>query len=777
MATAASLMVRIGADVEDFTRGMDRASKAANRGFKEIADAGKKMTEFVTLPLVAAAAEFTKLAADAQDASARVDRVFGSMSESVKGQLEAMTSVIPETLAGLEALAVRSDNMLQGFGFSADKAAGLSLEMVKLAGDMAAFAHVPIGDALDALDKGLAGKTRGLLQFGIAVNAQQIHLEALRRGLLDNGKQLTELGTAEIAESLIRQASTRITGEAERTAGEATNSFKFLKASAEEAATSLGTVLIPPVLKLTQGLKELTDGVAHADPVMQKIVVWGAGIAAAIGPTILLVARLGKEFVALQRAAALLAGGEGIAAIIGTIAAAPVATVLAAIAAITAALGGLYYIWQEFKKTDTTSALDNDPALAKFVAGMFGTSTPGGPLSVNAKSPFDQFSEQAGLMTSALDSAIQHGQSLTGIFNTANNLHEQALGFIQQQGGELTKNGAAAQKIADEMQRIKDIIALSNASVADGRTLLNQIGNRPIDAGAAGAASAVDAANKYRQDLATRGAASQYGVPFDATQEAVIKSRGDAASNANDLALRQALLDLPDSFDAAKTAAVQYGEEQRAATEQISLSFEKIKMGLGAFGSHLDGLSQGMQSVVVNMFDAVTNFAQQLAQQLGGRGRSAGLFGGLGSALGGAFAGAKLGIAFGPLGAAVGGIAGSLFGSLFDNATSNTTSALNTLGNTAQKVNEALTNLPQGFKIAYDRFLAETPQSSSGATGPSGPSGPGGLGPIGSPTGNIYIGTLHVLAADPASMVRQLQTAARASLSRGGPGLSLSVAR
>jgi hypothetical protein len=711
---AASLMVSIGADVDDFTRGMDRASKAAKKGFTEISDAALQMTEFITVPLVAAGLEFAKLAADAQDAGLRMDRVFGAMSGDVKKQLEDMTNVIPETLAGMEALAVKSDNMLQGLGYGAEKAASLSVEMVKLAGDMSAFAHVPIEDAMNALDKGLAGQTRGLIQFGIVVKQAQILQVARQRGLLDEHKALTQLGTAQIAYDLILDHSTRVQGEAARTSDQASKSFAFLKASAEEAAVSIGTLLLPPLVSLAQGLKGAADAVEHSDPQMKKIVIWGAGAAAALGPAILLIARLGKEIIVLQRASALLAAGEGIAAVIGAIAAAPVATVVAGIALITGALGGLYWIWQKFKGVDDKTPLLNDPALAALLTPKTAGGA-AGAAATSTLSPFAEFKEQASLMTAAFDSAIQHGQGLSGIFAGANAIHTQALGYMQAQEGQLTKNGEAAQKIADQMQRIRDIIALSNASPAAAQALLAQIGARPMDAGAAGAASAVDAAEAYRRSLATRSAASQYGVPYNAGAEATIQSRGAVAASANDLALRESLLTLPDGFNAARQAAVEFGEEQRSAREQSALAFEKLKIGLGDVGIHLGEFSQGMQNAVVTIYDSALSFAQGLASQLAGKGKGAGIGGGIGGLLGG-IVGSIIAPGIGTaIGSALGGVVGALAGHLFDSpdaAASTAASGLTGLATAANAATAALINIPQGFRVALAQYNAQVPTQS-----------------------------------------------------------------
>jgi len=248
----------------------------------------------------------------------------------------------------------------------------------------------------------------------------------------------------------------------------------------------------------------------------------------------------------------------------------------------------------------------------------------------------------------------------------------------------------------------------------------------------------------------------------------------------NSLREREAALRLPDVFDAVRISGIELAEEQRDFAHKTAISFERIRAGLGGFGDRLKGLDTGMQSVVVGLFDAVTNFAQGLAQRLGASGPNAGLGGGIGALLGGAFAGAQFGAAFGPLGAAAGGIAGSLFGGLFDRATDNTTTAMNTLATTTERVNEALSNLPQGFKIARDRFLATTGVNVGGPINP--PSGgTGGTLIPGASSGNVVVnGDLHVNGVNVTgsqSLVRAILEGAQTNIRRGGQGLLLATAK
>jgi hypothetical protein len=610
---AASLMVRIGADVEDFTRGMTKAEKAAKKGFSEISEAALKMTEFFSIEFAAAALEFAHLAAEAQDASARMDRVFGGASAEMKEKLEQLTHSIPETVAQMQNLAVQSDNMLQGLGYGAEKAASMSVEMVKLAGDMAAFAHVPVADALEALDRGLAGKTRGLIQFGIVVNQQSIHLEAMRRGLIDQHRTLTELGTAEIAESLIRKASTRITGEAERTAGQASNSFKFLKVSVEELGVSVGNILLPPVKSLVDTLKSAAEAMQSSSAGAKKVVLWAGAIVAAIGPAILITVRFAKELIALRRAMELFAAGEGIAAVIGGIAAAPVATVIAALIAITAAAAGVYAIWRKFKgeKDDLYAPLNSDPSLAAAMAPK-GPKKADGPLSADNRSPLDQFKAHASAIQTNFDLMVAAGQPLMGLFKAIQDLNEHAVSVYARQADKLSDMAIAAAEI--DAKTSDTIAAMSVASPAiagmlgiggtAAQTLNRASTDRTPDTALrlSMARQEIGAETQLRQ----REMALRLTDTFNSVREASASMGEQIRTTAHDLDVRAVMLTLKDGFNATKLAAVELGERFRQSSHAFEVEVERFKQQWAGKGSIAQSAGVGLKDSLSQLLQAFT---------------------------------------------------------------------------------------------------------------------------------------------------------------------------
>jgi hypothetical protein len=810
--SSSSLVVRISADLNDFLAGLDKMTKGVDKAADRVAKLGEKLTIGLTLPLAAAATAMAKFAADSEDTSARFERTFGSAADAVKASIESMKKVVPETTDELEKLATHTDIMLQGMEVAPATAAQMSASMLKLAADMAAVAHVPITEALEALDKGLAGRSRGLIEFGLGFSKLELQQEAYRQGLLHTGSTLTEAGTAQASFNLIMQKAGLIQGEAARTADESSKTWQFLVRDLKELGISVGEIVLPAFVKIVNAARDVVNWINNLSDGTKRFLVDLATLVAVIGPTIFAIAKLTQAFFAVSAAVKLLSAGSGIAGIF-TAATNPIGQFIIAVTALAAIVWGLSAAWDAASSSLTdflgkrgllpssptgfvgmlpgTSSfgltsqgaynqardygvLNRDDAVAAFARGPLSKplSTKGGPSDMRTGTPFQQLEKDAALAQTAFARAADYGTSVYPVMERINQYHAAAVGFIKSGAEAFSEESVKAQALADKLQLIRDAVALNNAGPRAALGVLQGISQRPFDAGLLGSQSAAQTYTNYYKDLATRQGASQFGTPYDASAEARLKSRGlagvdlggthIAGSVENDLAVREKLLGMSDGFDAARLASVQYGEAQRQAAEDVALQFETIKIKLGPFGSALDGLSDGMQRAVVSIYDSVIGFAQSLASTIGGSGKGAGTGRGIGGLIGGV-----IGSFFGPAGTAVGSFLGTAAGGVIGGAFDGNTKAINssTAAFTAlnQQINQSISNIPQFFKIESYRYAAAPIPipGVSPSNPPSSPAGVGGTtGPYNSPLGygssDIHVAGNLVVQAGDAKSARDL---------------------
>lgn len=316
---AATLTVRIAADINSFSKNLSKVEKDFVRAAKRIESVGKDLSIAVTAPLLAMGAAFAKSAADDAASVDRLKRVFGGAANEMEGFIKQVMKTIPETDDALRELTGTTQNFLTQLGIAPRAAVGMTETLTKLAADMAAFNHVDIGTALDALEKGLAGKTKGLQTLGVVISEQMVKQEAYRLGLAKVGTELSQSATAHAALSLIMQKMGNQTGEAARTAGDASKSWAFFKQSIDNLSDSMGTVLIPVMSRVIGIATGAANRISEMGTTAKLTTVIFGGMAAAIGPLLLGLASLSRAIVVL-RASALGLGGSlavGAAVIVG----------------------------------------------------------------------------------------------------------------------------------------------------------------------------------------------------------------------------------------------------------------------------------------------------------------------------------------------------------------------------------------------------------------------------------------------------------------------------
>src|SRR5665213_1794712 len=102
-----------------------------------------------------------------------------------------MMKVIPETRAEIEQLLGTTQAFVSQLGLAPRATIAMTESLTKLAGDIAAFRHLDITDVMQTLERGMAGRTQGLVGLGIAINKAEVAQKAYSMGLAQEGEKLT----------------------------------------------------------------------------------------------------------------------------------------------------------------------------------------------------------------------------------------------------------------------------------------------------------------------------------------------------------------------------------------------------------------------------------------------------------------------------------------------------------------------------------------------------------------------------------------------------------
>ena len=210
------------------------------------------------------------LGSDAEEAAAKFDTVFGATAQRTRDQLNEFASTVGRNRFELQEYAATLQDTFVPLGFARDEAAGMSVELVKLATDLASFNNVSEEDVVRDLQSALVGNTETLRKYGVVATQAAIEQEALNSGLIGSKGELDALTKAQAILNLTLASTTDAQGDATTTAGSWANQMRAAKSALTETATAIGQELLPVFAPLLQDFTTwLRDIMPQLIPIMQ----------------------------------------------------------------------------------------------------------------------------------------------------------------------------------------------------------------------------------------------------------------------------------------------------------------------------------------------------------------------------------------------------------------------------------------------------------------------------------------------------------------------------
>lgn len=291
--TIARLNVLLTADAKQLTQGLRTAQQRVGDLGKRMSSFGKTLSTRVSLPLAAVGAASLKMAADAEEAANKFDVVFGGSADDVRQRLEALTATIPLTSSEMQGLAAGVQDLLVPMGVARNEAAGMSAQMVELAGDLGSFNNVGTEQVLQAMQSALAGSSEPMRRFGVDTREAALQAIALEHGLIDAGETMGDTARAQAVLIAIQEDSTDAIGDAARTVDSTSNSMRFLLRNIRQMGEDIGGILIPIITPWIQRMRDLVGRFQELSPGVQKAAVVVGVLAAAAGPLLITLGAMG----------------------------------------------------------------------------------------------------------------------------------------------------------------------------------------------------------------------------------------------------------------------------------------------------------------------------------------------------------------------------------------------------------------------------------------------------------------------------------------------------
>lgn len=307
--TVGSLLVSLGLDSAEFKSGLSQAEKDFRRSTKRMeaigrsmANVGKSLTLAVTAPIVALGVTSIKAAVESKAALGQVEAALASMGSAAgktSKQLQELASdQMRQSLYDDDEILQKVTANLLTFGNIAGKAfdeaqmAAINLS-ARLGQDLQSSALM-VGKALNDPAKGLAA----LRRVGIQFTAQQ----------QEQIKAMVKVGDLAGAQGIMLKELERQFGSAAKAARDA-NPMAVLRQSFDEFQETVGEKLLPLLPRITDAITKVLDAFGKLSPGMQEAVIIGAGLAAALGPLLIVMGSI------TSAAAPMIAGIRGIVAV------------------------------------------------------------------------------------------------------------------------------------------------------------------------------------------------------------------------------------------------------------------------------------------------------------------------------------------------------------------------------------------------------------------------------------------------------------------------------
>ena len=286
MAKLGDLIVRVGADTTQLNKKLGDARKSIAKNTREIQQLGRNMTVGITAPLALMGASSVQAFREQSKAIAQVEAGLKSTAGQVgitSQELQNMaTNLQNKTLFGDEVILKDATAQLLTFtnitgeNFGRTQEAALDLA-TRLDGDLKS-ASIQLGKALNDPVANLSALSRSGIQFS----------EDQKKVI----KSLTETGHLAEAQTLILDELNKQYGGSAEAAAEADGGFTQLANSFGDLQEEIGRLLVDYLRPIVDQLKTFVQFLQNTSDGTKNVALAIAGIAAAIGPVLLILPNL-----------------------------------------------------------------------------------------------------------------------------------------------------------------------------------------------------------------------------------------------------------------------------------------------------------------------------------------------------------------------------------------------------------------------------------------------------------------------------------------------------
>ena len=286
MAKLGDLILRVGADTSQLNKNLGDARKSIAKNTREIQNLGRNLTVGITAPLAIMGATSVQAFREQNKAIAQVEAGL----KSTAGQVGFTSQELQKMATDLQNKTLFGDEVILK-----DATAQL-LTFTNISGQNFARTQQAALDLATRLDGDLKGAS---IQLGKALNDPVANLSALSRSGIQFSedqkaviKSLTETGNLAEAQTLILDELNKQYGGSAEAAAEADGGFTQLANSFGDLQEEIGRLLVQYLRPIVDRLKSFVQFMQGTSDTTKTFALAIAGVAAAIGPVLLILPNL-----------------------------------------------------------------------------------------------------------------------------------------------------------------------------------------------------------------------------------------------------------------------------------------------------------------------------------------------------------------------------------------------------------------------------------------------------------------------------------------------------
>lgn len=242
----------------------ERQSRKTRRGLSKMGKAAKVAAVAGLAVLSAAVGKFIKGAIETASAVEEMENkfrvVFGEEAPRATEELDRFADRVNRSTFDLMEMASTLQDTFVPLGFTRKAAADLSVEMTKLATDVASFNNASDTDVIRDFQSAIVGNHETVRKYGIIITEATLKQEAYESGIAALGSELSNAEKVQARLNLITEGTADAHGDAAETATSFENASKGLAASIKDLEVVVGEGLIPGMKTGVRVATRLADG-------------------------------------------------------------------------------------------------------------------------------------------------------------------------------------------------------------------------------------------------------------------------------------------------------------------------------------------------------------------------------------------------------------------------------------------------------------------------------------------------------------------------------------